>query len=100
MLQAIKILGVTVTNEKEKKISEYVLDRIRNDSKKLFIVTPNPEIAVYAQAHPDYKDKLNTAEVSLPDGIGLVIAGAILGKPLKGRVSGVDFIERLCVDSR
>ena len=100
MLQSIKILGVSVTNEKADKILEYVVSRVKNGNKKLFIVTPNPEILAYAQAHPDYKAKLNHAEVALPDGIGLLIAGQILSTPLKERITGVDFIEMVCKTTR
>src|SRR6185369_10174132 len=99
MLNARDILGVSITNESEDKISEYVFHAIKTGEKKLFIATPNPEILVYANHHLDYKDKLNRTEVNLPDGIGLFIASKILGRPLKTRIAGVDFVERLCKDS-
>src|SRR6266403_1144207 len=99
MLNTRDILGVTITSESEDKISEYAFQAIKNGEKKLFIATPNPEILVYANHHLDYKYKLNRAEVSLPDGIGLVIASMILGRPLKNRIAGVDFMEKLCKDS-
>src|SRR6185369_1099152 len=99
MLNARDILGVTITDESEDKISEYVFDAIKSGKKKLFITTPNPEILVYANHHLDYKDKLNRADVSLPDGIGLVVASAFLGKSVKTRIAGVDFMEKLCKDS-
>jgi N-acetylglucosaminyldiphosphoundecaprenol N-acetyl-beta-D-mannosaminyltransferase len=100
MLHTIKLLGVSITNETEEKVLESVLLQMQNHGKKLFIITPNPEILMYAQAHPDYQDKLNTAEVALPDGVGLLWASKILGKSLKSRITGVDFIEKLCQESR
>lgn len=96
MLNSIKLLGTTITAEGEDKILEYVIDHLYNGREKLFITTPNPEILVYAQAHPDYQDKLNSAGVALPDGVGLLLGGQLLGQPIKERVTGVDFIEKLC----
>ena len=100
MLHSIKLLGTTITSEREDKILEYVIDHLHNGREKLFITTPNPEILVYAQSHPDYQDKLNEANVALPDGAGLLLGGWVLGKPLRERIAGVDFIGKLCVESR
>src|SRR5574342_663120 len=100
MLKSINILGVNITNESEDKVLEYILQRLKRGGKKFFITTPNPEILTYAQSHPGYKDKLNEAEVSLPDGVGLVLSAKLLGKPLKSRITGTDFIEKLCLASK
>lgn len=100
MLKATKILGVAITNETAEKISEYILLSLKTGKKKIFITTPNPEIIVYANSNLDYKDKLNSADVSLPDGMGLLAAALVLGRPLKSRIAGVDFIEMLCRDCR
>lgn len=100
MLKSINLLGVKITAESEEKVLEYILERLRSSSKKFFITTPNPEILVYAHSHLDYQDKLNTAEVALPDGIGLLWAALIEAKPLKTRITGVDFLEKLCEKSR
>ena len=96
MLQTAKILNVHITNERKKNILEYVLKRIKNPEEKTFIVTPNPEMLVYANKHLDYQDKLNKADIALPDGVGVLLAGAVLGRPLQERITGVDFVEKLC----
>lgn len=100
MLKTIQLLGVTITAESEKKVSEYVLEEVRKGTKKLFITTPNPEILVHANSHLDYRSKLNSSGVALPDGAGLILAAKVLGKSLSNRITGVDFIERLCKDSK
>lgn len=56
-----------------------------------YVVTPNPEIVNLARADESYRDLLNGAGLVLPDGIGVVHAARILGRPLKGRVPGIDF---------
>jgi len=100
MLKSINILGVKITNEKEDKILEYVLERIKDSGKQFFITTPNPEIVTYAYSHLDYRNKLNAAEVALPDGIGLLWAALLRGQRFTERITGVDFVERLCEKSR
>src|SRR5258708_301124 len=96
MLQKTMLLGVGITNEDENTILEYLLDGLKNDRKKLFIATPNPEILVYAHHHLDYKDKLNKADIALPDGIGVFLACGLLGNRLKERIPGIDFMEKIC----
>lgn len=100
MNKSITILGVSITNETKSKVLEYLLDRIERPKEKTFIITPNPEMLVYASKHLDYQDKLNSADVALPDGIGLSIAARVLGRKLSERITGTDFIEELCKVSR
>jgi N-acetylglucosaminyldiphosphoundecaprenol N-acetyl-beta-D-mannosaminyltransferase len=100
MLKKQTILGVHITDEQRENILKYILQELDRGRKKLFIVTPNPEIIVYAQSHLDYKDKLNAADVSLPDGVGLTYASQLMGKPLEERITGTDFIEELCKVAR
>jgi N-acetylglucosaminyldiphosphoundecaprenol N-acetyl-beta-D-mannosaminyltransferase len=42
------------------------------------VVTPNPEILLAAKSHAEYRDLLNCAALSLPDGIATVFAVAAL----------------------
>ena len=56
-----------------------------------YVVTPNPEIVTMAGQAEDYRRILNNAGLVLPDGIGVVYAAKLLGRPLKGRVPGIDF---------
>lgn len=95
MLNKIEILGVGITVDEEKKVLEEVVKAIKT-GKKFTIVTPNPEIMVYAKKHKLYQTILNSAWIALPDGVGLVWAAKLLRKPLKTRITGVDFIEKLC----
>lgn len=95
MLSRTRILGVDIANETSEEILEYLLQRLKLD-KKFYIVTPNPELLVIANKSVPYKNILNNAEISLADGAGLFVASIILGKPLKQRIPGVDFMEFIC----
>ncbi|NLU11082.1 MAG: WecB/TagA/CpsF family glycosyltransferase [Tepidanaerobacter acetatoxydans] len=59
------------------------------------IVTPNAEIIMAAQKDHELKAVLNAADICLPDGIGVVIASKILGKPLAERTTGFDFMMKV-----
>lgn len=56
-----------------------------------YVVTPNPEIVAMTDTVEGYGDILNGAKMVLPDGIGIVYAGEIMGKPFRSRVPGIDF---------
>lgn len=92
------LLGIGITNEKKEKILEYILTSLQKPGENYYIVTPNPEILVYAVKHPTFKSILNNARLALPDGIGVIWAGKLLGKKFKERVTGVDLMDSLCFE--
>lgn len=98
-LPEVKIFGIGVTNTSISNILEYIEEKVKKRDKKVFITTPNPEILVYAHHHKDFQEVLNQAQVALPDGVGVVIAGMILGKGVINRVTGVDFMQEMCKHS-
>lgn len=56
-----------------------------------YAVTPNPEFLLAAEKDASFREILNEADLTLPDGIGVIYAARILGRPLQGRVTGIDF---------
>lgn len=75
---------------------EEVRKWLKEGKRKHIIFTPNPEIITLAQKNRNFIKILNDADLALPDGSGLVWASRIFGIPLKERISGIDFMERLC----
>lgn len=61
-----------------------------------YVVTPNAEFVQMAKGDGAFRALLNQADLVLPDGIGVVYAAKILGRPLKGKVAGIDFAAALC----
>ncbi len=94
--EKISMFGVGITNSTEKEILEYLLESLKKTGESYYIVTPNPEIIVYANKHPQFLAILNHARLALPDGIGVILAGLFLGVPLKQRITGVGFMESIC----
>jgi N-acetylglucosaminyldiphosphoundecaprenol N-acetyl-beta-D-mannosaminyltransferase len=60
-----------------------------------YVVTPNPELVNIARQNEDFRTALNEADLVLPDGIGVVYAAQLLGRPLKARCPGIDFASGL-----
>lgn len=96
MLEKFFLLGVGITNAKEDEVLEYILQGLKKSGENYYIVTPNPEILVFANKHKGFKAILNNARLALCDGIGVFWAGKLLGKSIKQRVTGVDLLESLC----
>ncbi|MBR5743525.1 MAG: WecB/TagA/CpsF family glycosyltransferase [Clostridia bacterium] len=57
------------------------------------VVTPNVEILYGMRKDPALREALEKADVVLPDGIGVVLAGRILGTPVERKLAGVEFGE-------
>ena len=92
----INLLGVNFTNTTLEEVLEFITKGLEKPQKKYYIVTPNPELLVIAHSDKRYKNILNSAKLALPDGIGVMLGAQLAGKPLKQRITGVDFTESLC----
>ncbi len=90
----VDVLGVkvcAVTMNEAVQYAEYLL----REKRKSVVFTPNPEMVSYAQKDRGFLGILNSADMLLADGIGVVIASRMLGAPLPERVAGYDFIHHL-----
>lgn len=99
MNKDVKILGVSITNATFKEVLEYLLENAEKSTKKIFVTTLNPEILTHSVKDPDYKVVLNSSDLALPDGVGVLIAARLLGKSIKQRISGTDLMEKLCEEA-
>ncbi|HLI50344.1 MAG TPA: WecB/TagA/CpsF family glycosyltransferase, partial [Thermomicrobiaceae bacterium] len=57
------------------------------------VVTVNPEFIVEARRNRAFRSALQEADLSTPDGIGVILAARLLGRRLRGRITGVDLVE-------
>jgi N-acetylglucosaminyldiphosphoundecaprenol N-acetyl-beta-D-mannosaminyltransferase len=60
------------------------------------VITPNAQHVVLLERDPYLQQIYSEAALVVPDGMSLVYAARLLGKPLKGRVTGVDLLQGLC----
>lgn len=90
-MDKVSVLGVNFDNVNMQEAVDRCMEFI-NGEKGNLVVTPNPEIVMKAKEDEDFKKVINEAELVIPDGIGIIKAGNILGTPLKERVAGYDLI--------
>lgn len=90
----VDVLGVSFDDITPEEAVERALAMLEEDRPHL-AATPNPEMIQRAEKDPAFARVLADADLVLPDGIGVIYAARILGRPLKGRVTGVDFASAL-----
>lgn len=73
--------------------------RRQSARKPLLVMGPNAQLVTLAQRNPTFLKALNTASLNIPDGISVVLAAKLLGRPTPARVTGGDLMERLCLES-
>jgi N-acetylglucosaminyldiphosphoundecaprenol N-acetyl-beta-D-mannosaminyltransferase len=81
MSKTVEILGVKVDCLTLPQALRQIVELVRG-RKNYYIVTPNPEMVMYADQHPWFKEVLNNADLSLADGVGLQWAAKYLSLPL------------------
>jgi len=94
MQDTVDIVGVNIHNitfqEAEIKCKEF----LQQDKLKM-IFTPNSELLVDAVKDPSFTDVLNSGDLVIPDGIGVVIASRFYGTPIKEKVAGCELMNSL-----
>ena len=99
-LNAVKILGISVTinpkNEILEEIQKYLVSTGKKTQKSLVIYTPNTEQLVLATKNPAFSNVLNQADIAIPDTVGVVWASRMLGAyGIHMPIPGVEFMEDL-----
>lgn len=99
-LNAVKVLGISITNTSKKEILEeiqkYLSQERKITQKTLKIFTPNTEQLVLAHKNKVFFDVLNRADMTLPDSRGVVWGSKVLTKnPVQKPIPGVEFMEDL-----
>ncbi len=56
-----------------------------------YVATPNPEIVEICRENLAARQAVNSADLVLPDGVGVVKGANMLGTPLKEKVPGIEF---------
>lgn len=90
----VSVLNIPFINTTNKEFIEQLTQDLV-DQKSRFIVTANPEIALYATKHPDYLKTISHADYITPDGIGIIKGANMLGTPLTERITGFDTMTSL-----
>lgn len=94
MNDIVNILGANIHMVTMDEAEEQALAMMETEEPSV-IFTPNPEIILYGYKDPEFMKRLNSADLTVADGIGVVYAAKMLHKPLAERVAGFDLTGRL-----
>lgn len=93
-MKKISVLGTRFDDISIPEAVEAAL-QLMAEKKGSYVVTPNPEIVLAGRKNRKLAGALRGAALSLPDGVGVVLASRILGTPITNRVPGIDFATAL-----
>jgi N-acetylglucosaminyldiphosphoundecaprenol N-acetyl-beta-D-mannosaminyltransferase len=92
----VEILGIPIdavtADEAIRRVSVFLSEN--GSGRKLF--TPNPEMLVMAHRYTEFAAALKSADLTIPDGVGLLWAAKRQGTPLPERVTGTDLMLDIC----
>ena len=88
------ILGVPINNVNLNEALGLVLLYLEDNEKKI-VFTPNPEFVMNAIKDKEFMDILNKSNLNIPDGIGIIIGGKMLGYNMRERVPGYDLVQNI-----
>jgi len=101
MNDGVEVVGIKIDNVNMDEAAALMEGFLETDScSKVF--TPNSEMLLTAVRDREFERVLNSGQLVVPDGIGVVIASRFYGTPVKERVAGFDLMMRLMdiADSR
>ncbi|MDA8187228.1 MAG: WecB/TagA/CpsF family glycosyltransferase [Dehalococcoidales bacterium] len=93
-MRSVEILGVRLDDVTLQETID-TLDGFIQSGQPHLIATTNTEFVMAAQRDLEYRRLLNSADLSIPDGVGLIWGLRVLGKPIRKHVRGTDTVERL-----
>ena len=94
-MEKVEIFGLPITTGTFSEMLEQIQSRILQ-KKKTFVVTANASIVVTAIEKPEYRRIVQSADLVLPDGFGVVMAIRRFHKKSSERVTGIDMMLELC----
>lgn len=93
----LHIAGVPIDRLTMRDTLTWIASQLRSAAPSpLLIMGPNAHIVSTAQHSPQFRSALAAADLCVPDGVSVVLAGIILGQPVPERVTGGDLMEQLC----
>ncbi|MFH1710256.1 MAG: polysaccharide pyruvyl transferase CsaB [bacterium] len=97
--ERISILGVGIDNLKMEDAVKKAEELLSSKDPGL-IVTPNPEMIMASLKDVELREIINSAYLSVADGVGLMVAGRMLGRRFKQRIAGIDLMMELVKKGR
>ncbi len=95
MENRVSVCGVGFDRVTAKEARARLFAALDGQGEPISLFTPNPEIVELACRDPELPAILNSAGLSVADGVGVIRAARILGDPLPERIPGVELGEAM-----
>lgn len=95
-MNKITILGIKLNLSSRKEVLEQIDKGLREKIEYTHVVSINPENLIVASKHTDFKKVIETAQIHISDGVGIVLASRLISGQAQERVPGVELMEILC----
>lgn len=93
------ILGFSISTLGVKEIIDVCWKIVKERKIGNYVACANPHSLMVAEDDPEFSKALKSANLLLPDGIGILLAGKFLGRRFEERVAGMEFFEGLSARS-
>lgn len=90
----VPIFGIPFSKLNMKDTVKYLTEAVQSGQPHQ-VITANPIMVMTAMEDPSYKNMMQSAEIIVPDGSGIVWAAQVGGNPLTERVTGFDLVHEL-----
>ncbi len=94
-VERVHILGIPVDSVTLSQAIDQVTAMLAGSAQH-HIMTPNSEMLLESKRNAAFREVLLRSSLNLPDSAGVLWAAQRQGQHLPERVSGVDFVEKLC----
>ena len=93
-----KILGFDVCSIEEQELLKNLMEDYESNVQNA-VLSVNPEIVINNYKDKKMVAKFNSQKFQIPDGIGIVYASKINKGKIKKRITGIDFMYKLCEEA-
>ncbi len=93
-MKKIKIFNILITDIDKNKILQMCLDKIQK-KKKIFIITLNSLMVINYLFNKQFFKAVKNADLIIPDGYGIILAGNIFHRSIKNHLPGIDLTYNL-----
>lgn len=90
-----KLLGIPLPESSQHEVLEQIEKYMSDSQAFIHVVSLNPENIIITYEDKEFKKIVLSAQISIIDGAGIVVASQILGIPSGDRFTGVDLMEKL-----
>ncbi|WNS41342.1 WecB/TagA/CpsF family glycosyltransferase [Paenibacillus sp. MMS20-IR301] len=99
MKDKVAILGIPFSRLTLEQTVSLLAEHVQKVQAGLFhLITANPEITLASQSDGRLREIIQSADLIVPDGIGIVLAARRQGEPIPERVTGYDLLLSLLAE--